>query len=457
MDILIPKKLKNELKNIGLSRAGTNHAINFYQFYMRELTFAKDDSHKTNNYVYIPSETMRTLFTSKYFTEFVKILKKKRIISRRPFFNGANSNLFKSPMIPKENKCFEYKFNPKYLDFKDVSYCTVNKKLKLDSEANEEYHIQNLKNIVFDFNKMKEVIENYNAEDEINFPVVNPKIIYQIKFKNSGAYYCTGKKILEKIDDGMSFFEFRNQYYIGDSDRFIIEKNMQIKLSYTYSFNKLYNDEYYARRNSTNFRLDTNITNLSKRFFSDNIMIWNGEKLVEIDLRNCQPALLAYAIENIDFITKNIQDGFYLFPEVELGADFKIFKDYVETGMLYDNLASDAGVSRDKAKNGIFEILFSSQKFHSSNKKKIKSVFPSVISWVDEFKKLNGYKEFSIMLQKLESFLFLDYLLPEIQNKKHKVLTKHDCFLCKKSDEKEVREIVTKKFNKIGFRHKLSA
>ena len=64
----------------------------------------------------------------------------------------------------------------------------------------------------------------------------------------------------------------------------------------------------------------------------------------------------------------------------------------------------------------------------------MKKIFPTVIEWIDNFKKQNGYSQFSISLQKIESKFFIDHLLFEIKKLKFFCLTKHDSLIIRKED-----------------------
>lgn len=456
-------KLKNEIEKLNLTRAGFNHAVRFYYYYNNKVVFEKSVVGGDGGYVYIPSQEMIDNFTSNYFQMFIKSMLKSKIISRRPFFLKNCEHLFRSSFSENDNKCFSYKFNSDLLDFSETIIVELKKsnkrkkKFDTDEGVNEEYHIRNLKNLVFDYAKMQDIIENIDVENEIIYPKIREQEMYCVCHKNGKTYYYLGLNILDKLNDDIQFFEFRNKYYLQDVNDFVNTKNEHIKLSYSYSFNKLYNDDFYAKRNSTNRRLDSNITNLSKVFFENDVIKWYGESLKEVDLCNSQPCILAYAMSHPELFKTYFQDNNYILPEISLERDFFKFKDYVESGSLYEMLAKDADISRGKAKNGVFEILFSRETNNSSNKNKIKKVFPTVIKYVDDFKSQNGYKSFSVMLQKLESYLFLDYLLPVLQKNRLTVLTKHDCFICKESDVGKVKNIVSQKLNDIGLYHQFSA
>ena len=99
----------------------------------------------------------------------------------------------------------------------------------------------------------------------------------------------------------------------------------------------------------------------------------------------------------------------------------------------------------------MFSILFSSNLFKSAEKDKLKELFPTVINWIDDFKRNNGYKSFSIELQKLESNFFIDNLLKRI--KKHGLfcLTKHDSLIIRRHDYVPIVTIIKNISQEFGY------
>lgn len=191
-----------------------------------------------------------------------------------------------------------------------------------------------------------------------------------------------------------------------------------------------------AGRNKTNNRLDTNITNLCSLLTDE---IANQNNLVQIDLSNSQFAILSY-------ILQYIMDT----------DDYKRFKELSVIGGLYEFVQENLGLeSRKEAKNAMFEILFSKRRNNTKSKSKLKKLFPTVIEWVDNYKKENGDDNFSIMLQKKESEIFIDMILNCIIKKKIFALTKHDSLIVKESDKEKVLELISDYFKLIGFEYNL--
>jgi hypothetical protein len=161
--------------------------------------------------------------------------------------------------------------------------------------------------------------------------------------------------------------------------------------------------------------------------------------LIQIDLSNSQFVLLTNLLKS------------------HLNAsDYKLFKQLSVSGKLYNYIASN--LSLRSAKNGkslMFEVMFSSRRNNSAYKKKIKELFPSVVGWIDDYKETHGDNQFSIMLQRIESDLFIDNILKRVKKLKYFCLTKHDSLIIKRSDYEAILNIVKEEFNMIGLEYTL--
>ena len=206
--------------------------------------------------------------------------------------------------------------------------------------------------------------------------------------------------------------------------------------SYQDAINKLANKRFYGKRNSTNNRLDTNLTNMAKVLTNE---ICGDNKLVQFDLCNSQFAILS------DLLDKEL-----------CTPDFKIFQEESYAGTLYEYIMQELDIdNRYDAKKMMFELMFSKEGLASELKTKLKTIFPNVVKTVDEYKKVNGYKTFSVMLQKRESEIFIDGLWKTIKKKKIFCTPKHDCLIVKEKDTEAVEEIIKNYFMKIKFKGKI--
>jgi len=249
------------------------------------------------------------------------------------------------------------------------------------------------------------------------------------------------------------------------------EKQM---ISYLISINQIRDKRYrYCKRNKTNNRLDTNLTNLKsdlRQFIIGNY--------VSIDLKNSQPFLLGMLIESIinkretlccylqyekltkSFGVKGIKDIllFHQNEEKRKMVNFKPFYDSVLNGVFYDEFTkSHVGeITRNQVKEMMFGVLFSKNHDYSthnrfvpyeSDKKSFESVYPFVYYVIKTLKNRN-YKNLSIFLQKFESYLFIDCIAKELEGNGIIPFTIHDSVIVKIEDKEKAIDIINSVFKR---------
>lgn len=240
----------------------------------------------------------------------------------------------------------------------------------------------------------------------------------------------------------------------------------------------------YFKRNKTNNRLDTNLTNLKSQLKQFII----GD-YVSIDLKNSQPFFGGMLLNNIikkDNINKdmkqedNVQGTLcYYFLSSFLIETFGIkrlkavskihqnkkkaflvnlnlYTSSVIKGDLYDDFVKSYsnGITRSEAKQIMFKVLFSKNEIHDKyNKfipyKKEKEVFASVYPFVYESFKMLKTKDnvlLPVFLQKLESYIFIDCIAKELVNAGIIPLTIHDSVIVKAEQQQIALEIINKVF-----------
>lgn len=230
----------------------------------------------------------------------------------------------------------------------------------------------------------------------------------------------TNKKL---IKDGKKYFIMTEEEFINRKRRNVLESHFNI-------IHKIGTGEYFASRNTTNNRLDTNFTSMPSYLFNE---IKKENDLIELDLCNSQMAIFTLVC---DLKTK----------------DYEEFKYLSLNCSIYEHVAQELGLKgRDDGKSVCFSVLFSHYQNPSPHLKRFKSLFPSVMEWINNYKKEHGSKNFSIMLQKKEAEIFIDNVYQRVINEKLLVFSKHDSIICRKSDEKTVRKIMEDYFQEINF------
>ena len=165
--------------------------------------------------------------------------------------------------------------------------------------------------------------------------------------------------------------------------------------------------------------------------------------------------------------------------------DYKRFRKLVKTGQLYEYIQkvywAETGVqiTRAEAKKLMFTVAFSSYRYCPEGKQVLRKYLPSIVAVIDGFKKARikelatgelspalsceerenkataqeardrGNASFAIMLQQVESVVFVDKILAECHLRRLKVLSKHDSIICRQSDKRLVTGIICRIMNQI--------
>ena len=438
---VLPSKLVEDIELAFDNKTLKNHALRFVHGLMKK---SMRDFGVSNALIDVPYNYLVKVYSKKY-NLWLKTLLAKNIISSSNYsntyihqsysYNINNYYFLTSPiMSPLFGLCTS----------KTISYSVKYQNCEKEFFDLKEFFIADIKSLKIDYQGLinimeKEIeglkIENFKTNENIIFEGNMPIFFY--KGVKQESYYLDREKALRiSKSKNKTFIQDDKQYYIMSVDNFLEIKKQSILLSYREAITKLSKGIYFCRRNSTNNRLDTNLTNmanvLTKKIFTDN-------DLVCLDLANAQFAILA------DIFQRDLDT-----------EDFKSFRSEAVLGTLYEHVQENLNLeSRKKAKVLVFELLFSKETNISEQKKELRELFPSVVDKVDDFKKENGYKKFSVMLQKREAEIFIDGILKLLKKKKLFCLTKHDCIIIRRNDKQTVIDIMNKYFSKIKFEGKI--
>ena len=232
---------------------------------------------------------------------------------------------------------------------------------------------------------------------------------------------------------------------------------------------------------NTSYRLHTNLTQVKSELRK--FIKFKGKTLCAIDISNSQP-YMALALLNEEFYNRNDMDGKIdnpsianksdignLIRELEDAEDIVLFKRLVTEGGFYEYFTKEMIIKglipnvfeidvetlkrfRNKAKEVMFTVLFSSNRTNNEEAKLFKEKFPSVHSIFKLIKRGDKtYNALAICLQKLESELVLERACVRINSETPNVpiFTLHDSIITTEEHveyvEAVLKEILT---NNIG-------
>ncbi|CAB5208384.1 hypothetical protein UFOVP182_33 [uncultured Caudovirales phage] len=261
--------------------------------------------------------------------------------------------------------------------------------------------------------------------DEILIDREIPDTHMNISFDVGDDYrYEKEKAILLAHSNGNNLIKWKNKFYIETPNNFILRKQDELKKIFNgYVFN-IDNGCVRISRNDTNNRLDYNLTNMKKELID--FIRYEGEELVELDIANCQFAILAKIAKGLD----------------------PLFIKLAQEGGLYKHISDVLDISSIEAKSLMFNVAFDKIRAEQDI---VRDLFPMTMDWIDTYKKKNGYKSFSNLLQKTESEIMIDGLFKHLYKLGYIVFPIHDAVRVKGSEGEIIKSATKKYFNKIGF------
>lgn len=439
--IPLPKLLVDDIKSLQLTSTQKSHCYKFIGILLRdsfqEYRDVTSPTPKPQTYLY-------KAFDDKYY-KWLNILIDNNIVIRSNHYSHTNnvcynysvSSSYFSPNLTLDSLCKDKECEP----LLTVGYKDIIKTLTISDRGNYKRFEDDILSLDIDYDRLRNIVEkrvnNISIAEFDTNEAIKESIVKIFVPNNKSFFIKTNNAIVKANEKGMSLINDNGKFIIANEIEFINKKKVSINLCYTDVIENLRMNHFWAKRNGTNNRLDTNLTNMCSLLVDD---ICYQNNLVQIDLKNSQFTILSHILKE------------------ELNTrDFILFKTLSVSGKLYDHIATELGLeSKEKGKKAMFEIMFSSRKNNTIGKAKIKELFPSVVKWIDDYKKQNGDDFFSIMLQLKESFIFIDEIFNEIKSKKLFCLTKHDSFIVRENDTTQVLKIVKEYFAKIKFEYKLS-
>jgi hypothetical protein len=433
--VLLPKNMVEEVNRLDISPTQRSYAFKFIYFLLR-------DSQRKHNNIYSPVErTFQDLESNytKYYYKWIKLLLKARLVKRTSYskdkcfkyFLNTNSitgspGLLCSPNLEDdliEITIFE-KEQPKnkYYDWfeKDMNSLT------LDKKELEPLFKNRVENVTVQTSKIKVVDELLSGRYKLYSPYGQP---------GSRRFFSHHEINNKSKLTNTSIIVSKKGVILDDLSRFLQRRMESIILYDKNALNQLFSKAYKVGRNSTNNRLDTNLTNLPS-VYTDWICYRNN--LIQIDLANSQ----------LCFLSKMLEDT----PGLN---DINNFCNLSYSGEIYTYVQDQLGLeTRDEAKLLLITILFSSN-YNSKGKKEFKSLFPQVHMWINNFKRENGYKNFSVTLQKMEAELFIDQIYVSLKRRGIFCLTKHDSLIIGSKDLDRVLKTIITQFKSFGMKGKL--
>lgn len=405
----IPTLVKEKLDELDYKRKDDLYCI-LDQIYRKQINY-KTELQKTYSYVEIPQSVFR------------------KLIPRKEFIREGLDFLLKNNII-EINKHHQvgvfsrgYRIQREFLSKKIVMIIedkNINKRISLIETENREF-----KDKVLKFSQSN-YYKNFKIDLKGAYNFIYNEALTSLKLLaiNSGLK-LTDEQLRDVLDAKNDYRKTRHLFAIKANTSYynIIHKFT----SQHYKILIIDNGYLYFKRNNTNGRLDTNLTNLPTTLRQ---FLVSDETLYNIDIKNSQPYFL-YALlkvenvistEELEKYGKLVVDG--IFYEYLVNEWEKQFGELVKL--------SDSE-KRKKMKGYLFKIFFSKVGSFSKIKTFFSTLFPEIMQYINEQNKSSN----AIIANKLstvESTTVIGVIIPKLGESGIKPFTIHDSFVCKESE-----------------------
>ncbi len=266
-----------------------------------------------------------------------------------------------------------------------------------------------------------------------------------IQARNSKKYPMLNRSIrLVEIDTKAALRTLEEAYNEDLANKDISTEEAQNSRTYAQAaVRRIMAKEFYYSVNTTNYRLDSNVTNLPSELIQH--LTINGHKLIEMDISNSQPFLAATLFNPTPEIKAVIKRylGQRLIINIESlqlfdCKDVKRYRSLVTSGKFYEYMVEKFDENniphqgRKDVKTQMFVVFFGKSNAYRYNDgaKVFRKEFPNVQRVFDMIKQKQSNR-LAILLQRIESSIMLDEVAREINKQipQLHILTKHDSIL----------------------------
>lgn len=303
----------------------------------------------------------------------------------------------------------------------------------------------------------------------------NQKLIRRIAgvfriFRQEAAKSVRGRseqvQFLKKLTIAPGFMDFIDENYSIDTEAY----NRVLA-----SAIRILNGDIFYKVDNTSGRFHSNVTNCPSGFRP--YLRVNGEPLINIDVKNCQPYLSTIVLTDPLKASAFTENPAFIMVlqslKVSHKQDVRKYISLVVNGNFYEYLmnefaASGLHLDRSATKRQVLRILFARNRApkNETNRKArevFKKCFPTVHRIFNKVRgtakgdKFHSFKRFAILLQRMESYLMLDLVVKRIRREMPDVvaLTVHDSVMTGILTNKveEVKKIIIEEMtNFVGFR-----
>lgn len=407
----VPQLVLQTIETLEYSRKDDLYCI--IDMIYRKSQYYKTPLQKMYGYIEIPNKVFQTVIARpEYLSSALKFLKEEHIIDVNEHYSvGSFSKGYKinSDLLSKKMTVL----------IKDKN---INKRIEKLEKEKRSWNEKKL-----EFSK-----SNYYKNFKIDYEAANAFILNQAQKELklvclNANIKCTEEDIKSIITCTGDYKKFRAQLML--LKRKETNNILNRLINYQFKIMAIRDNYLYFKRNETNQRLDTNLTNLPSVLRQ---FIVSNETLYNIDFKNSQPYFL------------------YCLLKHEIGFDKKELERYgklVVEGNFYEYLAEEwrketgDKIERVKVKSMLFKIFFSKVESFQKIKTFFGKLFPGIMEYINDANKVNN-AIIANRLSTIESTTIISVIIPELGELGIKPFTIHDSFVCKESEVEKIIEVV---------------
>lgn len=334
---------------------------------------------------------------------------------------------------------------------------------------------------------------NYISDDKlttinIDNNIFNKRTLKSIKYtndkikissKHSKNYFKSFKIDLESATDYL--FDCYHNQIPDHKDRIL---NKYTKDILYHKLKQINNGELWINRSNTNGRINSNLSSLNSNY-KQFIIGYD----ISLDIVSSQPMLLNVLINKIKVLQgiKNFKSNslitlssyeYKMMSKTLSSIEMKGFNENLKnlnlpsekeqikwieltkSGQLYEyfqKIVKDKMgmvITRPQAKEIVFQVMYSSSQLNNDYKKMFNSTFPSIYKFLSSIKNMykikRSHKVLPIMMQCIESFIFVENILPELDRLNIPYLFIHDSVLIKEEDFDRTDLVIQEVFYEFG-------
>lgn len=223
--------------------------------------------------------------------------------------------------------------------------------------------------------------------------------------------------------------------------------------AYFMSISCIRDKHLFYRKNDTNGRVDTNLTSLKKELKQ----FITVPDLRQLDITNSQPLFLGFLIKELKtkISTSNSLSHYSYLCTPKFTLELDKYITWCRIGKFYENfkaehnLTTKRTIDRAQVKKMTYTILFAppDAAYAKQANNTFKSIFPYIYKFLCDYKK-GQHNRLAIDLQRLESSMCIDIIVPLLNQANIKHYTIHDAWIMDKLDSYKAEQLIKDAFHK---------